>query len=318
MKNILVLLPFSGEEHENAIREASGNNPVKFVARNTIREEDVVWADVVIGNLPVNLLNNTKFDFVQLTSAGADVYVKPGVLNPETKLSCCTGAYSQSVAEHALAMTLMIQKKLYLYRDDQQNHEWGDQGTTGTLDSAVVLIMGLGDIGRYYARMVKALGAHVIGVKRRASEKPDCVDELYTTDQFDEIVGKADVIMSVLPSTPETTYFYTLDRFKKMKKSAIFINCGRGTAVSMNVLYEALSQNLISAAGADVFEVEPLPKDSKLWELKNLVITPHSSGFFHLPATAGRVVDICANNLRAFLNGGEIKNIVDFKTGYKR
>lgn len=317
MKNILALLPVPGEKYEKKIVEAALENEVRFVTKDTVSAQDVEWANIVIGNLPTGLLNDTKFDFVQLTSAGADVYVKPGVLNSETILTCCTGAYSQTVAEHALATTLMLLKKLHLYRDDQMNSDWADEGTTGTIDGATILVMGLGDIGCYYARMAKALGAYVIGVKRRATDKPDCVDELYTTEQFDEVVGRADIIMSVLPGTPATTYFYTIDRFKKMKDSAIFINCGRGNAVSMDMLYEALSNNMISCAGVDVFEIEPLPKDSKLWGLKNLAITPHASGFFHLPATIDRVIDISAKNLTAFLNGGELRNVIDFKTGYK-
>lgn len=124
--------------------------------------------------------------------------------------------------------------------------------------------------------------------------------------------------MSILPNTAETRYLYTDTRFDLMKDSAVFINCGRGNAVSAEVLYQALSEHKIAAAGVDVTELEPLPVDSPLWGLENLVITPHISGGFHLPETFERIVDIAAGNLSAFLAGKELRNVVDFATGYAR
>ena len=317
MKNILVVMPWITDEYKAAIESVAIGHSVKYLMPSEVTENDIENTDIIVGNVSPSLLHGQSLEFVQLTSAGADAYVKEGLLNRDTVLCCCTGAYSQTVAEHALAVTLMIMKDLHLYRDSQLESKWAPGGTTSSIDSSTVIVVGLGDIGRYYARMAKALGAYVIGVKRRASEKPDYVDELYTTAQFDEIVGRGDVILSVMPSTPETIHFFTRERFELMKDSAIFLNCGRGTAVSMDVLYDVLSNGVIASAGVDVFETEPLPENSPLWGLKNLVITPHASGFFHLPATLGRVMDICINNLEAFLNGKELKNIVSYETGYK-
>ena len=162
------------------------------------------------------------------------------------------------------------------------------------------------------------MGAYVIGVKRRATNPPECVDELVMTQDLDTVLPRADVIMSVLPNTAATRYIYTAESFEKMKDSALFINCGRGNAVSSEVLYQALNEHKIAAAAMDVAEVEPLPADSPLWGLENLVITPHISGGFHLPETFERIVDIAAGNLAAFLEGKELRNVVDFATGYKK
>lgn len=319
MKKALVFLPNINDQHRQKLIAAAEGCELVFKAPSEVTQADLD-SDycALVGLVPPAFLHGQSYELVQLSSAGADAYVAPGVLGEGTTLCCCTGAYSQTVAEHALAATLMLLKKLHLYRDDQARHFWADEGTTGTIDGATVLIMGLGDIGRYYARMAKALGAYVIGVKRRPGEKPDCVDELYTTDQFEEIVGRADIVFSVMPGTPATTHFYTLERFALMKPSAIFINCGRGTAVSADVLYEALEKKLVAAAAVDVFETEPLPSDSPLWDVPNLLLTPHASGFFHLPATINRVVDICADNLKAWAKGGQYRNIVDFSSGYKK
>lgn len=318
MKKILIAVPGITEECKQRLVAAAAGNDVRAVNFKDLTREDVDWAEIAVGNIPVSLLHGQKLEFLQLNSAGADAYVVPGVLDSGTKLSCCTGAYSQAVAEHGFAATLTLIKKLHLYRDDQLNSFWADEGTVSSLNGATVLVMGLGDIGRYYARMAKAFGAYVIGVKRREGEKPDYVDELFTTDAFDRIAGRADVIFSVMPGTPATTHFYTEERFRLMKKTAVFVNCGRGTAVSADVLYKVLSENIISCAAVDVFEQEPLPASSPLWGLKNLLVTPHASGFLHLPVTLTRITDICERNLKAFLAGKEIINEVDFSTGYKK
>ena len=265
------------------------------------------------------LINASEnLELLQLNIAGADRYVKPGVLAPKTKLTNSTGAYSKAVAEHGAAMLFMLQKKLHLYRDAQGKHEWTDFGTVTSITDATVVIVGLGDIGCHFATIVKALGAHVIGVKRRASAKPDCVDELYTMEKLDEVLPRADVVFSVLPGTPATTHLYTAERFDLMKPSAIFINCGRGASVENSVLYDAVKNGKIASAAIDVSEVEPLPPDSPLWSLDNLVITPHVSGYYHLPYTFERIVDIAAENLGRFMRGEELMNIVDFTTGYKK
>ena len=124
--------------------------------------------------------------------------------------------------------------------------------------------------------------------------------------------------MSVLPNTAQTRYLYTAESFERMKDSAIFINCGRGNAVASDVLYQALAEQKIAAAGIDVTDPEPLPADSPLWGLENLLITPHISGGNHLPETFERVVDIAAQNLSAYLSGRPLVNVIDFETGYKR
>lgn len=319
MKNILMVMPAAlSNAQKGKIISAAGDNPVSFKTPKEISQKDVDSVDIIIGNVPIGMLNEQKLELMQLTSAGADAYVKPGLLRRDTVLCCCTGAYTQTVSEHALAATLALLKKLHVYRDDQAKKLWTDEGTTGTICGSTVLVVGLGDIGKNYARMAKALGAYVIGIKRRASDKLDYVDELYTTEEIDKLLPRADIVMSAMPSTPDTKHFFSIDRFKAMKDSAVFLNVGRGDAVALDVLYEALSEKYVSCAAVDVFEQEPLPESSPLWELPNLLLTPHASGFFHLPVTLDRVIDICADNLKAFLEGKELVNIVDYNTGYKK
>ena len=317
-KTVLVLSP--AEARHKAKLESAGAG-CEFVYSNPaeVTPEQIQAANVIIGQPKADMIGASEnLEWLQLESAGTDAYIVPGVLSAKTVLTNATGAYNKAVSEHAFALTLMLMKKLYLYRDEQKKAVWSDHGTVASLSDCTVAVVGLGDIGQSYARMVKAMGAKVIGVKRRATNKPDCVDELVMTQDLDTVLPRADVIMSVLPNTAATRYIYKDESFDKMKDTALFINCGRGNAVSSEVLYRALAGHKIQAAAMDVAEVEPLPADSPLWGLDNLVITPHISGGFHLPETFERIIDIAANNLAAFLKGEELRNVVDFTTGYKK
>ena len=319
MKKVLVALPELSDVQKEKLSSAAPDWDFRFVNEKSVTSSDVNEAEIIVGSVPASLLHEPeRLEWLQIGSSGADPYVKPGVLRPGTLLTNCTGAYSRTVAEHTLAATLMILKKLHLYRDAQNRREWTDYGTVGSIQDSTILVMGFGEIGKYYARLAKALGAYIIGVKRRASEKPDCADELWLTEQFDEVCPRADIIVSFLPAGAATTHFYTAERFRLRKKSGIFINCGRGSAVAAETLEAALKNGEIAAAAVDVFETEPLPAESPLWGIENLLVTPHASGFYHLPATLDYVVDICAANLAARYSGGEVKNVVDFQTGYRK
>ena len=318
MKKVLCVLPVE-QRHKEKLEKAGKGCEFTYVPTPEVTEEQVQDAEIILGCVPAGMIKaSERLELLQLSSAGADPYIVKGVLAEKTILTNATGAYSKAVAEHGFASALMLQKKLHLYRDVQKTGVWSEFGTVTSMADATVLVVGLGDIGCHFARLCKAMGAYVIGVKRRPSSKPDCADELYTMEHLDELLPRADVIFSILPGTKEVYHLYNKDRFEKMKKTAIFINDGRGGAVDAEALYEALTEGKISAAAIDVTEPEPLPKDHKLWQLDNLLLTPHVSGFYHLPETFERIVNIAADNLERFLAGKELKNIVDFETGYKK
>lgn len=318
MKTALVLLAVE-ERHREKLEAAGAGCRLIYDSPGTVSPETVQSANIIIGQpAPEMIAASENLEWLQLESAGTDAYIAPCILHEKTVLTNATGAYSVAVAEHAFALTLMLQKKLYLYRDEQAKRRWRDRGGVTSLSDSTVLVMGLGDIGLHYARLAKAMGAYVIGVKRRPSARPDGVDELLTTQDLDSALPRADVVMSVLPGTAATRHIFTDERFARMKDTALFINCGRGSAVSSDVLCRALREHRIQAAAIDVAEAEPLPAESPLWDLENLVITPHVSGGHHLPETFERIVDIAADNLAAYLAGRELRNVVDFATGCRR
>lgn len=322
MKKILIALK-TGEKEQAAFRQAAEEAGVEcaftFTTPAEAAEEQIAEACFIVGNVPPKkIAASENLDVLQLFSAGADPYMPKGVLADKTVLCNATGAYGQAVSEHAFALTLMLVKKLHLYRSSQLNCRWEDHGMVTSLADATVLVVGLGDIGLHYAKLVKAMGARVIGVKRRGGACPEGVDELVPTEEIDRVLPRADVVLSVLPSTKETAYFYTRERFKAMKSSAVFLNCGRGDAVSHEVLLDALRSGEIAAAAVDVCETEPLGADSPLWREEKLVITPHVAGNFHLASIYEGVIAIALENLTNYLTGKPLRNVVDMSTGYKR
>ena len=154
----------------------------------------------------------------------------------------------------------------------------------------------------------------VKGIVRDLSKKRETPVQLFELKDLKELVGKSDFVVNCLPGIPSTAGIFDLELLKKFKKSAYIINIGRGTTIVETDLIEALKKGLIAGAGLDVFEVEPLPKSSPLWNLENVIITPHYSGWN--PNYTERVVDIFIENLQAYLNGKKLPNLVDKKLGY--
>ena len=318
MKNILVTIPVK-ESHKEKLNAAAENCSVIYAPAEEVTEEQIRAASVIVGNVPARLIKaSEKLELLQLESAGTDAYIVPGVLAKGTVLCNATGAYNRAVSEHAVALTMMLMKKLYLYRDAQNLSCWDDFGEVLSPVGLTVLVVGLGDIGMRYARMMKAMGSKIIGVTRRGGECPEGIDGLIRTDEIDSVLPEADIIFSILPNTKATVHFYTEERFALMKNSALFVNCGRGNAVEGTVLLKALQEGEIAAAALDVTEQEPLPAESPLWKQKNLVITPHVAGGFHLPHTFERIVDIACENIEHWRLGETCRNVIDFETGYKK
>lgn len=307
------------EEHKKTLEQHAEGNKFIYSSYDKVTPEMVQEANVIIGNVdPFYLQEAKNLEWLQLNSAGADRYVKKGVLPEHVTLTNATGAYGPSVAEHMLAVLFSLQKKLHLYRDNQNQCEWQDEGEVMSLRGGTLLIVGLGDIGLYFARLMKNFGYRIIGIKRRLGQVPQDIDELYTMDDLDSLLPEADVVLSVLPDSKATRNIFNKERFEKMKNTAILLNAGRGSAVNTEDLCEALIQGEIYGAGLDVTDPEPLQTQHKLWNVQNVVITPHVAGDFHHPATLYRIVDIAAGNLQRYMEGEELMNVVDLSTGYRK
>ena len=319
--NILVLMPKLTAEQKNKIESTLSKHTVHFYdpKKHDTPDHIIETTDVIFGfPSPKLLKKTTRLKWLQLYSSGANVFVQPGVLPEGTTLTNATGAYSTPVAEHMVAQMLAVLKNLHLYRDNQSQNLWHDHGMVRSLKSCTVLVVGLGDIGSRFAEIVKVFGAKVIGIKRRTADKPAFIDELYTAEQLDTQLPLADIVALILPSTNATTGLFTAERLGKMKKHSILLNVGRGDVLDQDALCDLLDSGHLHAAALDVTSPEPLPSEHRMWSTKNLTITPHISGNFHIPELGEEIVNLFLANFQRFEQGEQLYNLVDFTTGYRK
>lgn len=330
-KRALVTIP-TGERHRNLLQQAAPGWEFRFRGTDTlvcapqealpgqpVTQEDVDWAQVILGNVPAAMLHGSPaLEWLQTNSAGVEPYIQPGVLAGDTLLTNATGAYGLAIAEHMLGMLLELFKKLELYRDAQKSGAWQSQGAVKAVYGSTVLVLGMGDIGGEFAARCKALGAKVIGVRRSPRPCPEYADEVHLLEDLDSLLPQADVVAITLPGTDATRGLMSRERLAKMKEGAVLLNVGRGFIVDTEALCDALERGHLSGAGVDVTDPEPLPPTHRLWNIPTAVVTPHISGFYHLRETHERIVGIFLENLRRFQAGEPLRNLVDFATGYRK
>lgn len=330
-KRALVTIP-TGERHRNLLQQAAPGWEFRFRGTDTlvcapqealpgqpVTQEDVDWAQVILGNVPAAMLHGSPaLEWLQTNSAGVEAYIQPGVLAGDTLLTNATGAYGLAIAEHMLGMLLELFKKLELYRDAQKSGAWQSQGAVKAVYGSTVLVLGMGDIGGEFAARCKALGSKVIGVRRSPRPCPEYADEVHLLEDLDSLLPQADVVAITLPGTDATRGLMSRERLAKMKEGAVLLNVGRGFIVDTEALCDALERGHLSGAGVDVTDPEPLPPTHRLWNIPTAVVTPHISGFYHLRETHERIVGIFLENLRRFQAGEPLRNLVDFATGYRK
>ena len=316
MKNILVLVPTNGW-HKQLLEEKAPSASFIYADNRIDIAAQVKNANIIIGNPSAEMLRDSKnLELLQLQSAGAGEYAEKNALPEGAVLTNASGAYGLAISEYMLAVLLELIKKLHIYRDKQMKSDWSYSGRVKSIYGSTALVVGLGDIGGEFARKLKALGAYTIGISRRDASMPDYLDELHFMDKFEELLPRADIVALSLPGTKLTNRIINQETLKLMKQDAVLINVGRGSAVDTEALCDALETGRIAGAALDVTDPEPLPREHRLWGIKNAVITPHVSGGFSLQETHDRIIKICADNLEAFLEGKSLKNVVDLSAGY--
>jgi len=315
-KKILVLIPVD-EEHKRLLEEKAPSAIFIYSTYETVDIECIQNANIIIGNPPINMIKGSKkLEWLQLNSAGVGEYVMGDVLPQGALLTNASGAYGLAISEHMLGVLLELYKNLHLYRDNQMQSNWSYEGEVKSIYNSTALIVGVGDIGGEFAKKIKALGAYTIGIRRTDSNKPDYLDELYFMDKLQELLPRADIVALSIPSTKLTHHIINREALKLMKRDAVLINVGRGNTIDTEALCDALESGQLLGAALDVTDPEPLPKEHRLWKIKNTVITPHVSGGFSLQETYERIMRISVNNLEAFVNGGSLINIINRSVGY--
>ena len=311
MKKIYTFIPLK-TEHKKILESSSSNCECIHLGQIKPTLEQVKDANIIIGNIPVDILKNIpNLEFVQLNSAGTNGYSDNPDFPKNVMLANASGAYGVAISECILAGILTLMKHIPSYIKNQSNHEWKDEGSVKSIYGANILVLGLGDIGKEFSKRAYAMGAHITGIKRNIKDKPEYIERLCTMDSLYEELENADIIVSSLPGSDSTYHLLDKKALTHVKKHPIFVNVGRGTLIDSCVLEKALKENIFSGAYIDVTDPEPLSKDSSLWNLNNLIITPHVTGGYHLDETLNRIVQISATNIQIYCEGQEIINRVN-------
>jgi phosphoglycerate dehydrogenase-like enzyme len=201
--------------------------------------------------------------------------------------------------------------------DSQRAHKW-DDFSTEFIENKIMGIVGYGEIGRECARLAKALGVKIYALRRnpeRSANDP-LVDKIFASSEMSKMLGEVDVLLAAAPLTPETRHMLGETVFGAMKPSAIVINVGRGPVVDEAALIRALAEKRLGGAALDVFETEPLAADSPLWDLDNVLISPHCTDRTTNPDWLDLSMQCFVDNFRRYLKGQPLENIVDKKAGY--
>ena len=276
--NLLITGAFSCSNEQLSYIESLGHNVLFMQFEKDELPCEYSWVEGIIGNgifLHHSIERFTSLRFVQLTSAGFDRVPMDYVEKNGIKICNAHGVYSIPMSEFALSGVLALYKKLDFFANNQKNHIWEKHRGVMELYGKNVLVVGAGNVGNECAKRFKAMGCTVLGCDLYPN-KTENFSDVQPLCELDTLLKDADVVVLTLPLTNNTKHLFNDDKLGKMKNGALLVNISRGAVVNANDLINALNKNL-GGAVLDVFETEPLDKNSPLWDMENVIITPHNS-----------------------------------------
>jgi phosphoglycerate dehydrogenase-like enzyme len=262
-----------------------------------------------------------QLKWIHVPAANVYPLVELGLAQRGIVVTNSRGLHAVPIAEHVIGCMLVFSRKFLESWRFQQNHYYGareilnDPPLPGELRSKTVLILGAGGIGKEIARLSKAFGMRVLASKKHPEVAVEHVDQIYSPENFRDALPEADYLVISVPRTSETDHLIGEAELSKLKSSCVIINIARAKIIRHDALVQCLSENRIRGAALDVFEQEPLPSDSILYSLPNVFLTPHTSGVSaveHWP----RMMELFAENLRRYLAGQPLLNVVNLQEGY--
>jgi phosphoglycerate dehydrogenase-like enzyme len=329
-KKIAVVVNFTPTQMARLQQAAPG---VEIVLVTNRRDSNAVaGADALIGPCsPAFIRASTELRWIHTTSAGVeDCIAVPELKQRRLLLTNGQHVSASVIAEHGLAMTLALGRRLDAYLQQQAQGRWTQLGrsrlavasgtpappvmTMQVIQGKTALVVGLGGIGTEFAKRADALGMRVTAIRNTGRTGPEFVSHVGGPDELLPLAREADVIFSAVPLTPATTNLFDAKFFATVKPSALFINVGRGKSVVTADLIAALSEGRLGGAGLDVTEPEPLPSDHPLWKAPNLIITPHVGARSDLPTDMAWAV--VYENIRRYAAGEKMLSVVDLERGY--
>ena len=315
MTKFVMLPPIDDQQREWARRLAEALPELTVVVAETEKQaaRELVDTDSAYGWVAPGILPKaTRLRWLQNPYAGPFVgYYYPELIEHPVTICNPRGIYSDHIAHHIVMFMLALSRGLPYWMDAQREARWDPQARKHgyvNLVGATVLITGVGGIGAETARLCRELGCRVIGIEPRPER--DSPAEIHGPEELDALLSAADFVVTTVPHTPETEGMWNRDRFARMKRSAYFINIGRGMTTVLDDLADALEAGEIAGAGLDVFEIEPLPPEHRLWYMENVLITPHVA-VADAEDIPERRYELILENARRFLRGDSLLNVVD-------
>lgn len=251
--------------------------------------------------------------FLFIVSTGVEKLPFEKLIQRNILVTNTGGINAPIMSEYAMAYILSQSARVCENLRNQLNGFWKKYQCVDSLENQKLLIVGAGRTGQLLAHKAKAFGMNVVGIKKHISKLKD-FDHIDSLDNIDTHLNDADFVVLTIPLTPETKGLFDYERLKKMKKTSVLINISRSRIVSQNDLIKALDEGIIGCAVLDVFDEEPLPTNSKMWQMDNLIITPHSSG--RLTDFMDKAMLYFIDNMKAFANKEPLPNRVDLNAGY--
>ncbi|KKC47608.1 2-hydroxyacid dehydrogenase [Paenibacillus sp. D9] len=305
-------------ELEQQVRDAAPGWNIVFGRPKELEDALFREAEIVCGWSPAvekeSLGEGGSLKWLQSWSAGVEKMPLDKLEQAGVILTTGSGVHPVPMSETALGMMLAFSRKLHLSIRAQMSGEWQERSGHTELYGRTLAVIGAGEIGTELGRIAKALGMTTIGVRSTAKPTPH-MDEVFGISDLTSVLEQADYVVNVLPHTSETENVYGKKEFAAMKDSAVFINIGRGKSVDTDALVDALRSGAIAGAGLDVTEPEPLPQGHPLWELEQVIISPHVGG--DTDRYKERIAALFIENLKEYVRTGKpARNIVDYGRGY--
>lgn len=312
-KQILVLAELLDEQIEKLEKTASEYTIIYSVdeARSDSLEIVLGWSNKLI---PLIEEENSQVKWIQFPYAGVnnlplELFKERGII-----LSNGSGIHTYAVSESTIGLLLGYTRGIVKAAYNKEKENWVDETNLYELHNKTMMIVGIGKIGTHLAQIAKGFGMKTIGINR-SGRSVENMDEQYVQDDLPEVIGKADIVVNILPATKQTTHLFDKHLFSKMKDQAIFINVGRGETVDTDALLTALDNNKLLFAGLDVFEEEPLPAGHPIWSHEKIVMTPHIAG--RVENYPKHLYPIFIENLKAFMDNNDLpNNVVELENGY--
>lgn len=313
------------EADRERLRAAFGGGRALFVGRPELRDTLAAHpeADVLctLGPPPWTHDVAHALRWIALPSAGADYAVEHGLVRPGGPVvTTASGVHAAPISEHVFALLLMWVRRWPRLYDLQRRGEWPTDRWSSLqpreLHGATLGVLGLGAIGREVARIGRGFGMRVLAMRRgaRPGDADADADALYPPEGLRELLAQADYVVIAAPATPQTRHLIDADALAAMMPDAFLVNIARGSLVDEKALVAALESGRLGGAGLDVFEQEPLPSESPLWRLPNVILSPHVAGL--TDQYSRRLTDLLLDNLARYRTGQPLRNVVDPARGY--